>query len=217
MITRQSSRLECPLAKSGHFKVVEEDAVFYLDSELKTPLFYLTSGYYVAVEEELENCYKITYADNQNGYLKITGYANKSSLLLSEATSPFYPQISVKAKSTLILYEDANHKKQKGGIIGGQTLLVYGKGILENSYFVLFGNEFGYVDIQNLEDFKIPPHLQESPSPTTPPSTENNDQVSDAFLQSAIPDSIKYLLIVFLVIPVALFTLFLFSVKKKDK
>ena len=71
------------LAKSAYYKVVENDAIFYLDKDLKSPLFYLPLGYYVAVEEELDNCYKISYADTNNGYLKITGYAIKSSLLLS--------------------------------------------------------------------------------------------------------------------------------------
>ena len=203
------------LAKSAYYKVVENDAIFYLDKELKSPLFYLPLGYYVAVEEELDNCYKISYADTNNGYLKITGYAIKSSLLLSTPSTPYFPQTSVKAKSTSILYEDSACKNQKSAIISGQNLLIYGKGMVENCYFVLFGNEFGYVDVKNLESFEIPIHPQDIPSPTIAPLPEVENEYQDAFLQSTIPDSIKYLLIVFLVIPVALFTLFLFSVKKK--
>ncbi len=201
------------------YLLVGKNVYFYSDTlfDASESVFILPSDYYVAILEEADVYYKVSYQTTKNGYIKLTGFIEKDNVEKKSVNYPLYPNITVAALKNTALYNDKLLKSPVSTILSGQRVSVYGTTENPSVAFCVFGNETGYISTAAFEYFEIPKHLINTEKPQEiAPESEKNDE-NPTFSENSLPASVQTLLFVFIAIPVFLLTFLLFSVKSKDK
>ena len=201
-------------------RILDDDVYFYGNETLSPSdvLFVLPKGYYVKVISAGELYFECVYADSSNDYSKILGFIEKDNVELCEGVSPLYPSISLSTISQTNMYSDPSASSEVVvSLFSGQSVEFYGYAVDHDFLFVKAGNDFGYINIKSLETPKIKDHpiplpTMPSPSPTPTPNPSDEPAITEP-ISSEIPTAIQVMLVIFILIPVVIISIFLFSKK----
>lgn len=177
-----------------YLRVLETTTYIYQDKELTEKMFILPYSYYVKVESELENVYKVSYGDGVSGEPKIIGYVDKKSLFISEniPLTPFYI-CKVSTKNSDVLFNDYTLNKPYFNIPNQSLLIFYGELITDKNTtlcYCYYDSKLGYIDKNSLNNYSVPinpdpivegDNLGENSEPTIKPNpnNENNFYLSE--------------------------------------
>ena len=196
-------------------RIVEDDIYFYSNETLSPDdvLFSLPKSYYIKIISTGDLYYECAYADTANGYSKILGFVNKKDVEICDGISPLYPNVSLSTISQSNIYsQPSTASKIIISLFAGQNVEFYGFATDKNFLFVQAGDDFGYINIKNVETPSISEHPLPLPETTPAPTpTPTDSPVITEPISNNIPTTVQILLVIFIVIPVVIISIFLFS------
>lgn len=208
----------------SYIKVIENDTYFYSSQTLskESELFCLPKGYFLKVVAESESTIECEYASTTGYYSKIIGYVKTKKVKNCSAISPIYPNVTSSTISTASMYSQPNSNCELVlTLFPSQTVAVYGYARNQNFVFCYFGNDFGYINIKDLDEINIPKHPLDlstpkpSIKPTFTPTVTPTDEVTPTVSSpTTLSKPIQIILAVFIGIPLIIAIIFLFSFQK---
>ncbi len=169
-----------------YMRVLQDNAVMYSDVNLSEPLFEVPKTYYVKIEANAGNSYKVSYGNEDLGCPKIFGYMKFDDLTATnlEPTNP-YSIIKVSTDTSDILFNDVELKNPYFNLPKNEILYYYGDVSSGDKVlcYVYYSKKLGYVDKTCLNPFSITPNpdpidieneqITQTPNPDTQTDNPN--------------------------------------------
>jgi len=157
------------------YRITSDDVIFFthpVDHD-GYKLFLLEKTYYLYALSETDGFLQIQLFDNQNGFVKVVGYVQKSQVekCNQQPDLPHYPTETLNVKqSNAILKAKPNANAQDIAVcLVGQSVNFYGRAWQSDDwYYVKYQNDFGYVHKKQLSTLLIATHPSPLPEESTP-------------------------------------------------
>ena len=186
-------------------------------------LFALPVTYFVKVIGEEKDFYIAEYQDNEEGYVKVFGYVQKSVITLYDHTpvSPYFAKSTLSVvSSNSYIYSTPNTQSILASVLIGQEVKYYGKlydrATLTTYYYVYFLNTFGYVKSSCLSSLNL--EMNKEPLPVDSALKDSQEQIESkptTTTQKKSGSKTKILLAVIILLPCLTMVYFFFHTPSK--
>lgn len=185
----------------NYSRILDENVVMYMDSDLASPWFTLPYSYYVRILSVGTKSVKVEYKGESANKPSVKGYIPIEKLNAASDVSAPYPSVTFSIGASCLMFKDTNFNYAET-IAENSVIDFYGTYIGKNGKEYVFGyvsaasgdNYMGYIEISSVINFAVPRLPVEVVKPEVESESEKTEQpVADG---NALGDNLQIIIIV---------------------